>query len=386
MSNICNTITQNQRLLQIQNPPIRLTPINPYLLKNTKTNVPYTTFDLNMRRKTEILKYAPNKQSTQTNNLTKSQKWSQLVSGNFQSQSYNIVNIAGITYLNGQKVNQFSPSIKINGCPQNRSKPTLSTACNVPGEPIYLYEDDSVPLYNYSMNTNSFAIQNEITSPNWYIESYNDVISSITIPYSNINNQPQLLQQYTNPSTIASLYIVSPTYSVTSFSMTIPIGFYLAGDISGNFSGTKYNPMFMDLSGITLTVLNNNNPITFSSLPTYSYYFSPSIFDISINSIMNSNFYIGQYIGAITISNIILPTVPGNVYDFQLSYTLDLYNIPNSQNSILDIVSGYISNITSNTINKNTSSSINTNIPNIPSRLNYKIIQNPSNGFSFTEN
>jgi hypothetical protein len=114
-------------------------------------------------------------------------------------------------------------------------------------------------------------------------------------------------------------------------------------------------------------------------------------FDISINPIRNTTSYITQYIGNIRIDNIVLPTTQGYVYDFQLSYKLDLFNIDvTSSNSYVDSIRntavGFVSNITANSTSNKIGSNIKIPIPNIPSSLNYAIIKNPSNGFSFSGN
>jgi len=387
---ICVILKQNQRLFQIQNPPIRLEIPNPYLLVNNKTGKNNTAFELNMRRKTEILKYAPNKQSTQTNSLTKSQKWNQIVSGNYQNESYTIINKNGKTYLNGQIVNKADASIKVRTCPP---KPTLTTACNVPGPPIYLYEDPLIPLYNYATNINSYAIDNQITSPNWYIESYRDIVSTITIPSSElrayIENNLLYTTGYTTPITIASLYIVAPKYSLTTFNMTIPIGFYLAGNISSKGSYKKSSSILIKISSLRFTILSNNNIV-----PSYSQYniTVPDIYyDVSINipiTATDSIYSIGKYIGDISINNIVLPTSSGMIYDFQLSYIFNISNIDLSYNIYIDkTVAGIISNITKGYTSNNyyATSSIDIPIPVVNDNNKYVVIKNPTNGFAFNE-
>jgi len=381
--NICDVLKQNLRLFQIQNPPIRYTPVNPYTNKvNPKTGKPYTPFDFNMRRKVEILKYSSNTQTSQTNSLTKSQKWSQIVSGNYQTESYTIVKQNNKRYINGQLVDNTKPSIQLKGCVKPNI-PTISTACDVPGPPILLYEDESVPLYNYIPNRGSYAQQNEITSPNWYIESYNDVASFITIP--TIENS--FTKNDTNPSTIATLYIVSPKYSASTFNMTIPIAFYYAIDVSSNITYSTKTNITLDINNINFSAYVNGNIVPFLGTPIYQ---ENLIFDVSLNiNPIKNTYYIGQYVGSLNISNIALPTTSGNVYDFQISYILDINNIDTSYNNIIsNTVTGIISNVTQNANSDPTKigSSIRADIPNIPSSTNYAVIQNPTNGFTFSEN
>lgn len=95
----------------------------------------YNAFSLNMRRKAEILQYPNNRTNTKTNNFTKNQKWSQLVH----------------RYASGTR----SPIGTIANCPnrmvnENITKPTWTTASNVPGPPMMLQMDPNIPLYNYN--------------------------------------------------------------------------------------------------------------------------------------------------------------------------------------------------------------------------------------------
>ena len=108
-------------------PPTRYTPLNPYP-KNTQ-------MQLDMRRKCEIFKYAGNSTSQQTNSLSKKQQYASLVSN-----------------LNtGSRGTQYT-------CVQDRTLPTLTTACDVPGPIQTLIYDPSMNLYNYSyqINTRTF--------------------------------------------------------------------------------------------------------------------------------------------------------------------------------------------------------------------------------------
>lgn len=68
----CNTLQQRTAFLQMSMPSLRFDGVaNPYL------NTGYTPAQLDMRRKVEILQY--NKNSSQTNKLTKSQKFANAI-------------------------------------------------------------------------------------------------------------------------------------------------------------------------------------------------------------------------------------------------------------------------------------------------------------------
>lgn len=103
-------------------PPTRYTPVNPY--------PQFTKLQLDMRRKCEIFKYAGSGGTQQTNSLSKKQQYAGLVSG---------TSSRGTQYT----------------CTQDRTLPTLTSACDVPGPIRVLTYDPSVNLYNYSYQINT---------------------------------------------------------------------------------------------------------------------------------------------------------------------------------------------------------------------------------------
>jgi hypothetical protein len=105
----------------------------------------FSQYDLNMRRKAEILKYNKNQ-----NNPTKKQLWSMLNNGTLtrkkgwatqgivtSNPNTNNLNLVGNTLVCNS--NTANPLILVN--------PTSSS--NVPGKQIGLYLNPSVPLTNY---------------------------------------------------------------------------------------------------------------------------------------------------------------------------------------------------------------------------------------------
>ena len=107
---------------------------------------PYSTglrkFDLDMRRKAEILKYQ--NAYLQTNSLSKKQKWSQLTNGNTEKVSS--------AYL--KSLISCNDSLIY----------TNPSASNVPPDPNvpFLYNDETVPLYHLidPKNTRAYGIIN----------------------------------------------------------------------------------------------------------------------------------------------------------------------------------------------------------------------------------
>ena len=111
-----------------------------------------TLEDYAMRRKSEVLQY-----NSLQNNLTKKQRWAKISRGElgykkswaYQTFDYTNANSNNLPLVNNTLIYQNS-----NGeCNESKIVKTLTTASNVPGKPMYLYLDPSVPL-----NTNRFSL------------------------------------------------------------------------------------------------------------------------------------------------------------------------------------------------------------------------------------
>lgn len=100
----------------------------------------YSKFELDMRRKAEILKYKSNQQNSKGNNLTKT-----------QILSRNMINSPTISQATIDMIN-------INNCKSLSSILTPSSSCDVPGKIILLTNNNNIPLYNYSTMQNAFAV------------------------------------------------------------------------------------------------------------------------------------------------------------------------------------------------------------------------------------
>jgi len=142
LPSICS-IRQQKQLTNI--PPPRIEILSPY------ETTDYNRFDLDMRRKAQILKF--DQLNTQVNNLSKKEKWSQLVNRK-KNPSLKV---------------EFDPEKNIIvpvACPNidGRDVRMPLSASNVPPDPNvpYLYNDETVPLYNYinPILTRAYGIQN----------------------------------------------------------------------------------------------------------------------------------------------------------------------------------------------------------------------------------
>jgi hypothetical protein len=250
ISGICSQ-SKKKQLFNI--PPSRLETISPY-------GGIYSQNDLNMRRKAEIFKYAGNKTNTKTNNLTKKQTWALITTGNYRPILPNqLKNTIPIT-------NTISV---LNNC--NTLIRTPSTSSDVPGPAIMLYDDETVPLYNYiSISNRSYSQQNPEFNNTWDSKLY---------PNVKLNNTDTI---------IGSIYFIEMPY----YSYNMNLSLSKTTDIS--------------YSNITVTGNIYYDSIKVASLPNGT-----------ITQIGNDN-----NIGIITFTNILLPHTQSNasaVYDIGIS-------------------------------------------------------------------
>lgn len=263
-SNICAILEQRRQLAQLRKPPIRYEGLqNPY------TSGTITQYQLDMRRKAEILQYK--KSASQTNQMTKRGRYAKLFT-------------AGSTEI----------------CPADLALPTLSSSSDVPGPIITLQYDASIPLYNIASTADNYANLNENPDLNKQFTLYAE------------NN---VLVQNGASVTIANLVIDTPIESNTTFDISIPIGIYVSVDVSGN---SVYNSTFRITSPIFGVYYNG------SEVPNTA---TQSFTSVSTTIISNTNRTTisgVKYVGNLRISNLTLPTQAKNVYEFRMSATTEL--------------------------------------------------------------
>jgi hypothetical protein len=286
-----SSFCQQRFLTQLYNiPPTRITPDNPY------SSGLYTKHQLDMRRKVEILKYSSNKSSTQTNSLTKKEKFALLVKGG------------------SSMANAVIPSNAVS-CDTDDAIPTPTSSCDVPGPVTYLTYDSTVPLYNYSgFNTRSYSeFSRDFSNPWQFI-----VLSDIVI-YEN------------NRNTIYYL-IINNTISKSAFTYTIntPVVISIAGTIPAYSS---INPAFAGVANVSLTsaaleiYYNSGNLVNTISLNNIA------DFDVNLNIPQNLTstarpFNAKRFVGNLVFRNVKLYTTPSYVYTFTLN--VDLKVTPNT--------------------------------------------------------
>lgn len=358
----------------------RYDPISPY-------DGTYTQQQLDMRRKAEILKYSNNSSSTKTNNLSRSQLWSQLVKGNSNTQTSNFAKLnitlqdyAGNfttisvkypdvfkTYPADQYVtdNYGKSSLNPNAyqivgtsgyyyyriisrgamedCAKDNLMPTPTSSCDVPGPITYLIDDETVPLYNYSKNVNSYSYNSTLVKDKrWLFSPTSDIILT--------NGQK---------STILTLLITDKIdQSSYNFTLQIPFSIFVTGtNISSSLIyDEQTNPeptpsyfpnLSLGIQSLAFGVTYNGKDVIFNSSPKITIFsdsnqypinnngtyaiknFNPLQFDISFNEQISKGAPLGPlgtndsytakiYTGVISISNILLLTAPGYSYEFYL--------------------------------------------------------------------
>ena len=254
-----------------------------------------------MRRKVEILKYDSNRMSTQTNSLTKANKYVQAVSGSLQRRTYSQI------YLQ----QNLDASGVLKSCPPVQ---TPSSACDVPGPTIFLYEDDNVPLYNYGTNAaDAYGIENQPGNPYPFYWNYTGY-SNVANPYSTSS---------TNYSTFTNIYIVYTDTPSYTFSIQTPISFDITGQLQSgiiqNYTDVSA-AIRISINSISVNVKYSYTNVTLANPPTILYEHGKTGVPIDMGVTLTNTsrvFNASVYLGVLEINNIQLPTQRGYIYDIQ---------------------------------------------------------------------
>ena len=341
--NTCTTLAQRRAFLSLSMPPIRYNGlVNPYI--NSIGAQVYTPSQLDMRRKAEILQY--NKSASQTNKLTKSQKFAQAIGRTVNTNTSFIGTIVGNTLtvskvtqgtiLVGQSIIGFGIStgtiilvqstgsagnvgtytinisqnistatimrantiISVTNCANDLYVPSLSSSCDVPGPVITLQYDPTVPLYNYAQSVASLGLLNSED-----VGKFTDSTSDDIIAYDSIE------------TTLVDLAISNVTSQTTTFSINSPIGIYVDGTSASSVSGD------ISISSVTVSVYYNDSNYLLTSVvqPTISTLTDKTVHYIRTTS---STFSGIKYIGNLSITNLVLPTMYGYVYKIKIKFNL----------------------------------------------------------------
>jgi hypothetical protein len=298
--NVCNntaylnSVDQRTRFQLYNIPPARYDNLanNPYNKINPITKKPYTRFDIDMRRKAEILRYSSNRMSTQTNNLTKAQIYAQAANGNLNKKSYSL------DYITANTINGV-----LTVCPTAPIIQTPTTASDVPGPVILLYDDPSVPLYNLVNDTNrAYGLINQEKNPYtlpWKTENKTNVINT-DISYNNV----------------FSLFFFNVSSPAFTFTVSFPISIQFTGEVTGITPvDTPTSNFTISVNKMSLNVLYSYSSVPISPSSKFFYNTILSI-DISKNATSFSGFC---FFDIVTFSNTTLAGALGYIYDFQFN-------------------------------------------------------------------
>jgi len=314
----CRMVIQRREAQLANIPQIRFTVNSPYVGNR------YSEFDLNMRRKAEILKYAPNVSKSQTNKLTKKQQWTQLINAPAKS------------------IKPQSADLDVLVCPSDRLIPTPTYKSDVPGPIMYLYSDDTVPLYSFGTNSERTYPDNMNTNYEmWTVITSSDKL----VP----NNTETSLCKITIKENIDA-----PKYNLA---FSTGIGFYVRGEILDN-NLAKINPYRISLQSVFFNIYYSDKLYKSTPIPAT---LNDFVFDVSGFS---GKFHAVQYVGNVITPKISVYSEPGYVYDVKLiinlnvtggglNYlqSLDVYSYANLSNMNNEISNCYVRSTPATSVN-----------------------------------
>lgn len=272
----------------------------------------YTMEEINMRRKAEILQYAPNRQSGQTNSMTKTQKYSLLVNAPARLNNWNVV------------------ESNADACPNENTILIPTSSSDVPGPIQYLKYDKPVTLYNYinPLSTRS---------------SPSDNTSSTKPTFEYIFSANTFITDGSTPSNILSIYYNYLDTNPNIIYITIPYGIYVYGIIKPLISDKTIT---VTISDIILELYLDSDRVQYP-LQVIQY-----TVNFSINNTLETGieFKLLQYIGNINISYHTSNLSQNKVYDIKINYTASITDSTGSDLSYFSNINyGLISNMDINT-------------------------------------
>ena len=348
---LCDLLARRRAILNNRKAPIRLEIENPYKdingdAKKDASDNYITTQRIYERRKAEILQY--NKTSTVQGKLTRAQRYKQTMENIGRTSNRIVENADG-----------SSTTFGVATCPEDLYLPTSSSSAGIPGPSFNIQYRPEVPLYGYAMNAQQLGIPNIGSLDAWDFNTGTNIQSPS-------GDWTTLVRIFHNIDNIDSEQ-VDKEYR---FDMVIPIGLYVAGDISGELD-TDISSNHTFISNIEVQILLHQGEI--HSTPTVTNTFN----DISMNYILDNsgNFRAIKYLGNLSFS----PTLriePLSYYEIQLKFGIE------KQDSNEYVAESYVSsvymNLTSNNIgfktNMTTVQLVGSGVDSIPTHTDFTII------------
>lgn len=239
----------------------------------------FTTYQLDMRRKAEILQYNPSSK----NAVTK-------------------------TSLYASAVKRNRPVLKnlITDCSTNGIVYQPTSASNVPGPIMNLFLDPTVDLYYFKTNTTNsgLALQNDNTFP------LQLVCNSDVVFNNNTSN------------TLFSLFINRTIDSQTkNITFTTPYAIYVQGIIPTPLSNNiSLNDNSLNITNATTTVYYGGAQVNIATTTTLSNTFFS--YDIYLDT-QDSEYVFYYYSGIMTVTIPNLLTYAGYIYDIKTQFSID---------------------------------------------------------------
>lgn len=339
---LLNLCRQYKRYKEESPPLPRYDIVSPYVqISDTNTNLLFTKEQLDMRRKVEILRYQNNQMNSKTNNTTKTQNWS---------------------FLTGQ-----TSHTKV--CRDNPYGETLTTQCDVPGPPMVLFYDPTVPLYNYISNRDKIVDYSSSLQVNIW-DSY--VFEDVEFPSKELEICFDILYNSTKTG-------------ITTYSFQIPLSINLQGT-KDVFLGPLYmsvHEIEVNLTNVKCVVFYGVSPIKSLSkiiiqMPTFN-------FKVILPS-DGGDFLATKYIGNLIANNIALFTDFEFIYSVKLSFEIliKLYdtngNIINTQSDTTIFLDEVIANISENGDYYENVFNCEFSDPYVPPFIDFNVESNPPNG------
>lgn len=330
-------LMQRRQLSQFSTPPERFSLISPYPT--------YTQEQLNMRRKAEILKYENTTQSTKTNNLTKKQQFALLVNGNTQNLSQYEIKYNSMT----TKYTDMS------------TQASISSNSDIPGTPVLLRLDPTIPLYNHISKRNYVDITT-VNNIKYDLFTTNTLSFLIKNEYDDIEDTSNQYNKQTRSCPLGVIkFLGNPLNNYTSFNISSPIALWVnfiygcgVRDINDtiikNPGDISNNNIYLNVTDVSLNILYNGNSIALSPETKINKSFQSIV--IQGSSIEIGQNYGVQYIGMLEINNLIIPSYMNSIYDVtvdikyscNIGHENDINN--NFDNTIFDFFkTGVFSNI-----------------------------------------
>jgi hypothetical protein len=311
---ICS-LRKRQQLFAM--PSFRATPISPY--------PQYTQQQLDMRRKAEILQYAGNRMNTKTNSLTQTGRYAQIISGKYQSRPYTTTYTETASYvfdnvLQADRVVITRTPVYSNpdpSCPLDDMIPRPTSSSDVPGPIVNLYNDTSIPLYNYLGSADkSYAITDVIETDTFKTKNADENTYSFYTITTSANGLNEIQTEPTE-ITLSTIFITnivdSPQYV---YELNVPMGIHF----EGKYKTTTTEAAFSEI-GISIPLKGFNPQVIFGKNVVSSDIScnATSISNVTFNITNKSEDFAGTiYVGMLKIKDINLYTAPGYIYDINI--------------------------------------------------------------------